>query len=144
MKSSWFFGKRKDRRHYIYILDCSDDKYYVGITGYLISRIYQHVSGNGAKYTQKYLPCNLVHLEIADSFGHAEVIEVFLRRLVKKGWRDFYLPDECSDLFYRIAAMASRDDKNLLLPLIYSQYSQEICNQLISFPFVTEWDHVIP
>jgi len=49
---------------YMYILLCSDGTYYVGSTKNLNRRLHQHMSGKGAKHTQKRLPVILVYFEI--------------------------------------------------------------------------------
>jgi putative endonuclease len=48
---------------YLYIILCTDGSYYVGSTKNLNRRIHQHMSGNGAKHTQKRLPVKLVYVE---------------------------------------------------------------------------------
>ena len=44
---------------YVYILKCSDDTYYTGITNDLFKRLYTHAKGKGAKYTRTRLPVAL-------------------------------------------------------------------------------------
>ena len=48
---------------FTYILKCSDDSYYTGSTKNLERRIDQHNSGNGANYTRKRTPVELVYFE---------------------------------------------------------------------------------
>lgn len=40
--------------HWIYILECEDNTYYIGETKTLNKRIYQHKTGKGGKNTRKY------------------------------------------------------------------------------------------
>ena len=44
---------------FVYILECSDGSYYVGSTWDLTTRMEQHASGRGAKYTSRRLPVTL-------------------------------------------------------------------------------------
>ena len=48
---------------YMYILLCSNDQYYTGSTTDLESRLAQHKSGQGANFTRKHLPVELVYFE---------------------------------------------------------------------------------
>jgi putative endonuclease len=136
----WSIAKNQFiKKYYIYILDCSDGNFYVGMTSKLISQIYNHITGHGAEYTQRHLPCNLVHLETCGDYLSSCDIETYRRMSLRDGWRDFSLPEEFEDFFYRIAAMATRDDKDLLLPLEYSVDTKISCIQLIKIPFVPGW-----
>ena len=56
---------------YIYILLCSNGTYYTGSTKYLESRVAQHQSGEGANYTRKHLPVELVYYEQFNRIDHA-------------------------------------------------------------------------
>jgi putative endonuclease len=47
----------------VYILKCSDDTLYTGITNDLHRRIEAHNQGVGAKYTRCRLPVSLVYFE---------------------------------------------------------------------------------
>ena len=46
-----------------YILRCSDNSLYTGITNDLSSRVATHAAGKGAKYTRSRLPVVLVYSE---------------------------------------------------------------------------------
>ncbi|MFK7756641.1 MAG: GIY-YIG nuclease family protein [Flavobacteriales bacterium] len=48
---------------YVYILLCADGTYYTGSTKYLSVRIDQHANGEGANYTSKRLPIELLYVE---------------------------------------------------------------------------------
>lgn len=48
---------------YMYILLCSNGRFYTGSTRSLDKRVEQHRSGNGANYTKKRLPVKLVYYE---------------------------------------------------------------------------------
>lgn len=46
----------------IYILQCTDNKYYVGKTNDISIRINQHMSGDGAMWTKKYKPIKIINI----------------------------------------------------------------------------------
>ena len=48
---------------YMYILKCADGSYYTGSTVDLERRLWQHQNGEGANYTKKHLPVELVYYE---------------------------------------------------------------------------------
>lgn len=48
---------------YMYILKCSDGTYYTGSTVDLEKRLWQHQRGEGANYTKKRLPVELIYYE---------------------------------------------------------------------------------
>ena len=50
-------------RGYMYILLCSNGLYYTGSTKDLDRRLAQHQSGEGANFTRKHLPVELVYYE---------------------------------------------------------------------------------
>lgn len=47
----------------VYILLCSDNTLYTGITNDLENRIKTHQSGKGSKYVRARLPVKILHLE---------------------------------------------------------------------------------
>lgn len=47
---------------YMYILKCSDGSYYTGSTADLGRRLWQHQNGEGANYTKRHSPVELVYL----------------------------------------------------------------------------------
>jgi putative endonuclease len=56
---------------YMYILRCCDGSYYTGSTRYLKKRFKEHSLGEGANYTKKRLPVELVYYEEFDRIDHA-------------------------------------------------------------------------
>lgn len=52
-----------DKRWYLYILRCGDGTLYTGITTNVDTRLAQHRSGKGAKYTRGRGPLELVYSE---------------------------------------------------------------------------------
>ncbi|MAR99838.1 MAG: hypothetical protein CMH24_00505 [Nitrosomonadales bacterium] len=51
----------KKESWYVYILKCSDDSYYTGITKDIKRRIHEHETNKGAKYTKGRGPFHLVY-----------------------------------------------------------------------------------
>ncbi len=51
------------KRGYMYILKCADGSYYTGSTNNLELRLMQHQAGEGANYTAKRLPVELIYFE---------------------------------------------------------------------------------
>ncbi|PLX21125.1 MAG: hypothetical protein C0599_08395 [Salinivirgaceae bacterium] len=66
---------------YMYILKCANGQYYTGSTKYLERRIGQHQNGEGANFTRKYLPVELVYFEEFDRIDYA-----FYREKQVQGW----------------------------------------------------------
>ena len=65
----------------MYILRCSNDQYYVGSTYNLDKRLAEHQSGEGALFTKKHLPVELVYYE-----QFQRIVEAFQREQQIKGW----------------------------------------------------------
>ncbi len=65
----------------MYILKCSDGSYYTGSTTDLERRINQHQNGEGANYTKKRLPVELVYYE-----EYSRIDEAFYREKQVQGW----------------------------------------------------------
>lgn len=65
----------------MYILKCCDGSYYTGSTKNLDLRISQHRMGEGANYTHKKLPVELVYSEEYDRIDDA-----FYREKQVQGW----------------------------------------------------------
>jgi putative endonuclease len=66
---------------WMYILECSDESYYVGSTNDLQRRIWEHNEGLGAKYTARRRPVKLVY---AAEF--ASIAEAYEREKQVQGW----------------------------------------------------------
>jgi len=64
---------------WMYILQCSDESYYVGSTWSLEKRVWIHNQGRGANYTARRLPVRLVYSEeydcIADAFAREKQVQ---------------------------------------------------------------------
>ncbi len=68
-------------RGYMYILKCANGCYYTGSTKSLERRLAQHQNGEGANFTKKHLPVELVYYEEFDRIDHA-----FYREKQVQGW----------------------------------------------------------
>lgn len=67
---------------YVYMLCCSDDSYYTGITKDLSRRLQQHNTGKvGAKYTRSRRPVRLVYQEQQQNHSAALKREMEIKRL---------------------------------------------------------------
>jgi len=73
MKSQW--------KWYVYIIECLDGTYYTGMTWKPESRLEQHLSGLGSKYTGKHGVKALVYYE-----EHFDIEVARAREKQIKGW----------------------------------------------------------
>ena len=73
----------KTARWWVYLLQCSDQTLYAGITTDLSRRLQEHngESGVGARYTRSRRPVRLVWSEPSDSRSAASKREAAIRRL---------------------------------------------------------------
>ncbi len=67
--------------HYVYILKCSDNSFYTGITWNLNKRLTEHNSGSGCAFTKARRPVKLVYSEQFDDIKNAAKREKEI-----KGW----------------------------------------------------------
>jgi len=84
MGSRVIIRKRKHQmnQYFVYILLCSDNSYYTGITNDLNRRLYEHESGLDSKsYTFKRRPVQLVFQEM-----FTEVVQAIAFEKQVKGW----------------------------------------------------------
>lgn len=65
----------------VYIVKCSDESLYTGITTDIKSRIERHNQGKGAKSVRGKLPVRLVHIERFEDRGSALKREVSIKKL---------------------------------------------------------------
>ncbi|QQG49033.1 MAG: GIY-YIG nuclease family protein [archaeon] len=72
------------RKHYLYILTCSDGSLYTGYTTDPRRRLSEHRRGVGSKYTRGRLPVELSYLERAGSRSAALKREFALKRLSRR------------------------------------------------------------
>ena len=60
---------------WVYILRCSDGSFYVGSTTDLDRRVWQHNNGEGAAYTRRRTPVELVWCQVFDRIDEAWAFE---------------------------------------------------------------------
>ena len=65
----------------VYILRCSDNTLYTGITNDLDNRLHSHNEKRGARYTRTRLPVTLVYREEASSRSLASRREAVIKKL---------------------------------------------------------------
>lgn len=69
---------------FVYLLKCSNGKYYTGSTTNLEKRLWQHQNGEGSNFTKVHLPVKLVYVEeferIDDAFYREKQIQGWSRK----------------------------------------------------------------
>ena len=91
---------------YMYILQCSNGKYYVGSTKNLVQRMREHCEGLGSNFTIKYAPFILVYYEeyphVAEAFDREQQIHGWSRKkkeaLIQGRLHDLPLLAECQNI----------------------------------------------
>ncbi len=68
----------------VYIILCSDESYYTGITTDLTRRLAQHRGGGGAKYFRGRRPLRVVYLEPGHDRSSASRREAEIKRLSRR------------------------------------------------------------
>jgi predicted GIY-YIG superfamily endonuclease len=66
---------------WVYILLCSDDSYYTGITNDLNRRLRRHQEGKASKYTRARLPVKLVYWDECSDRSEASKREYQMKQL---------------------------------------------------------------
>jgi putative endonuclease len=69
---------------FVYIVRCSNDSLYTGITTDIDRRIEQHNSGKGAAYTRSHRPVRLTYSETVENRSSAAKRESELKKLSKQ------------------------------------------------------------
>ena len=72
-----------DKKHYVYILRCSDGTFYTGWTTDPERRTKVHNSGKGAKYTRARRPVELIYYEEFDDKIEAQRREWAIKQLTR-------------------------------------------------------------
>ncbi|MFH1315137.1 MAG: GIY-YIG nuclease family protein [Candidatus Uhrbacteria bacterium] len=67
----------------VYMLRCSDDSLYTGMTNNLQSRVKKHNAGTASRYTRSRLPVELVWSEECESETQARKHEYVIKKLSK-------------------------------------------------------------
>ena len=72
---------------HVYLVQCSDDTLYTGITTDIARRIEEHNSSDqlGARYTRSRRPVKLIYQEQVESRSSAAKREAAIRKLGRKG-----------------------------------------------------------
>ncbi|MGB3341691.1 MAG: GIY-YIG nuclease family protein [bacterium] len=73
--------KKEESMWYVYIIECSDNTLYVGVTLDIERRLKEHNSGKGGRYTRARMPVNLIYNESYNSKSKA-----LKREIQIKGW----------------------------------------------------------
>ncbi len=68
----------------VYMIRCSDDTLYTGITNDIEKRFRDHASGNGAKYFRGRKPEALVYVEEGHSRSSASKRELEIKKMTRK------------------------------------------------------------
>lgn len=79
---------------YVYILKCSDNSLYTGITNNLENRINKHNNGTGAKYTKGRAPVTLLKHFIVASKSEALKLEIKIKKLPREGKLNFKITSD--------------------------------------------------
>lgn len=73
------------KKHYIYILMCSDNTLYTGYATDVTKREWEHNnSDKGAKYTRYRRPCKVVYTECYESRSEAQKREAAIKKLSRE------------------------------------------------------------
>jgi putative endonuclease len=75
---------KSTKEYFVYILQCSDQTFYTGITDDIDKRIKVHESGKGSKYVRSRLPVMLVYFEKLSDKSKALKREIFIKLLTRK------------------------------------------------------------
>ena len=68
----------------VYMLECSDNSIYTGITNNLENRLKKHQSGDGAKYLRGRLPIKIIYRELFINRSEATKREISIKKMSKK------------------------------------------------------------
>lgn len=67
--------------YYVYILRCSDNSLYTGITTDIKKRVAEHNNGKGSKYVRSRLPAEVVYSEKLGSKSDALKREIDIKKM---------------------------------------------------------------
>jgi len=100
------------KTYWVYILQCSDDSYYTGVTNNIDSRIWEHNNDTDEDhYTYSRKPVKLVYCE----YNH-DIIQAIAREKQIKGWsrkkKEALMNEDYAEL--RRLAKGRKDDSNFL------------------------------
>jgi len=97
---------------FVYMIHCSDDTLYTGITNDVRRRFEQHASGRGAKYFLGRRPQQLVYLESGHDRSSAAQREMQLKKLSRQQKTLLIASDgnRISDILIDSASQQAADD----------------------------------
>lgn len=72
------------KKHFVYVVRCSDDSLYTGYTIDINRRISEHNRGKGAKYTRGRIPVHLKYIEECKTKKEGLRREHEIKKLSKK------------------------------------------------------------
>lgn len=78
----------KSNNWFLYILECGDKSYYIGISNNVDKRIEKHNLKKGSKYVRSRLPATLVYQEGPFTKSDALKKEIFYKKFSKKQKKD--------------------------------------------------------
>ena len=85
MKQVNFIIINEDKKWYVYLLKCSDNSYYTGITTDIQRRLTEHNnSKKGAKYTRSRRPVELLCFFNVDSRSEASKEEIKIKKMKRQ------------------------------------------------------------
>ena len=70
----------RQRTYYVYIVASKSRVIYVGMTGFLMSRVLQHCAGEGGEFTRRYRAHRLVYYQTFHNVGDAIRRETELKK----------------------------------------------------------------
>ncbi|MFB4165070.1 GIY-YIG nuclease family protein [Alteribacillus sp. JSM 102045] len=74
----------QETKHYVYMLHCADDTFYIGYTPNIERRLAMHESGKGAKYTRGRGPFRLVYKKAFSTKKEAMQAEYLMKKMKRK------------------------------------------------------------
>tara|TARA_Y100000588_G_scaffold392866_1_gene506462 strand:- start:1275 stop:1535 length:261 start_codon:yes stop_codon:yes gene_type:complete len=73
------------KKWFVYIVECSDNTLYTGVTTDIPRRVLEHNEGSrGAKYTRSRRPVSLVYWEECEDRSSAQKAESYFKKLTKQ------------------------------------------------------------
>lgn len=81
----------------VYIIHCSDNSLYTGITTDVPRRFRQHAQGSGAKYFHGRQPLQVIYCEDGHSRSSATIREAFIKSL-KRADKELLLSQQKSEI----------------------------------------------
>lgn len=92
----------ENKKYYVYMLLCSDQTFYTGISNNVEKRVATHNAGKGAKYTKIRRPVQLMYQEELPDKSQALKREIAIKKLSRSqkvtllkshgiNWRDYLI-----------------------------------------------------